>query len=226
MPVTVHQAHTGMMFRCLHVCRSSLKSVFKFSLNMGQALFSHHSLMSSVFVKGLSSFCCSSGRSLLYLLCICKLLLNKVWFKWLWWHFIGSCWVLCVLFVFTHYPFSGSSISAFWLNSNFSICFVWFLSLFISYFLPELVNFHFSFNLVINYYSFFFLVCLIVAIITVDLWYFLVASTCVQQKKNVGLIFSNILILQRHYWTLLSGWATCWRVVGWCECFTHPRVSV
>lgn len=100
------------------------------------------------------------------------------------------------VFVFTHYPFSGFSISAFWLNSNFSICFVWFLSLSISNFLPELANFLFSFNLVINYYSLFFLACLIVAIITVDLWYFLVASTCVQQKKNVGLIF---LILQRYY---------------------------
>lgn len=191
---------------------------------MGQAqfsLFSHHSLMSSVFVKSLSSFCCSSGRSLLYLLCICKLLLNMVWFKWLWWHFIGSCWVLCVLvclssliilLVAALYQLSG------WIQILVSVLSGFYLFLYRN-FLPEFTLLLQSYNKLL--FSFFGLFncghhhCWLVV--------FSCGIYMRTAEKNVGLIF---LMLQRHYWTLLSGWATCWRVVGWCECFTHPRVSV
>ncbi len=55
----------------------------------------------------------------------------------------------------------------------------------------------------------------------------IVVFSCGSYMHTAGKIswfnFSNIT---NNYWTLLSGWATCWRVVCGCECFTHPRVSI
>lgn len=75
------------------------------------------------------------------------------------------------------------SLSFYWLfyiSLNISLCSVWFFSLPISNFLPEQCPSVLEIIVIL-----FFLClagCLIVAIIT-DLWYFLVAAICIQQKK-------------------------------------------